>query len=220
MQKRRGGSFLNPDKHIEHFLATYDKKTKTEKIGTEGGLEVFQEEKMKTLKELKKELQENQTQALPTVREETSKLLKEAVLEKLSTMFLPEFLNRLDDIIIFQPLQPNELRKICDIMVNQVINRVKEKGIDLTVDNRVKVKLTREGYNPMFGARPLRRLVTKYIEDIVSETLLTHSKGPKGENLKLRILLDDDDKIITNKILEERNQKKVNLVGINLIKKA
>jgi ATP-dependent Clp protease ATP-binding subunit ClpA len=86
-------------------------------------------------------------------------------------MFLPEFLNRLDDII-FQPLKPEELRKICDIMVREVADRVKPKQIILSVDDKVKAKLTREGYNPLFGARPLRRLVTKYIEDLISENLL------------------------------------------------
>jgi ATP-dependent Clp protease ATP-binding subunit ClpA len=86
-------------------------------------------------------------------------------------MFLPEFLNRLDDIIIFQPLKPEELRKICDIMVREVADRVKPKQIILSVDDKVKAKLTREGYNPLFEL-PLRRLVTKYIEDLISENLL------------------------------------------------
>ena len=56
-------------------------------------------------------------------------------------MFLPEFLNRLDDIIVFQPLKPEELRKICDIMVKDVSERIKSKQIILNVDDKVKVKL-------------------------------------------------------------------------------
>jgi ATP-dependent Clp protease ATP-binding subunit ClpA len=99
-------------------------------------------------------------------------------------MFLPEFLNRLDDIIIFQPLKPEELRKICDIMVREVADRVKPKQIILSVDDKVKAKLTREGYNPLFGARPLRRLVTKYIEDLISENLLKILLQNKQEQLK------------------------------------
>ena len=98
-----------------------------------------------------------------TLNNQTISNLKGAVLERLSTMFLPEFLNRLDDIIIFQPLRPEELRKICDIMIREVSERVKPKQIILVVDDKVKSKLTREGYNPLFGARPLRRLVTKYV---------------------------------------------------------
>jgi len=126
---------------------------------------------------------------------ESASNLKGAVLERLSTMFLPEFLNRLDDIIVFQPLKPEELRKICDIMVKEVAKRVEPKQIILTVDDKVKAKLSREGYNPIFGARPLRRLVTKYVEDLISENIL---KNPMVNN-KLRtikIQLDEDDQIV------------------------
>lgn len=120
--------------------------------------------------------------------------LKNAVLERLSTMFLPEFLNRLDDIIIFRPLRPEELRKICDIMVKEIMERVKKKQIFLSVDEKVKTKLTREGYNPLFGARPLRRLVTKYIEDLISETVLKNPTTKKTRTI--RIILDENEKVI------------------------
>jgi ATP-dependent Clp protease ATP-binding subunit ClpC len=112
-------------------------------------------------------------------------------------MFLPEFLNRLDDIIIFQPLKPEELRKICDIMVRDVSERVKSKQIILNVDDKVKSKLTREGYNPLFGARPLRRLVTKYIEDLISENLLKNPLTNKARTLK--IVLNEDDQVVVKK---------------------
>jgi ATP-dependent Clp protease ATP-binding subunit ClpA len=131
------------------------------------------------------------------VDKQTNLNLKGAVLERLSTMFLPEFLNRLDDIIIFQPLKPEELRKICDIMVRDVSERVKPKQIFLSVDDRVKTKLTREGYNPLFGARPLRRLVTKYIEDLISENLL---KNPIGKQSRIiKIILNEDDQVVVKK---------------------
>ena len=128
------------------------------------------------------------------IRDRTLSTLKDAVLERLSTMFLPEFLNRLDDIIIFQPLRPEELRKICDIMVKEVTNRVKSKQILLTVDDKVKLKLTREGYNPMFGARPLRRLVTKYIEDLISETMLKTSSTKKMRVIKIQ--LNENEQVV------------------------
>lgn len=126
--------------------------------------------------------------------EETLSNLKGAVLERLSTMFLPEFLNRLDDIIVFQPLKPEELRKICDIMVQEVAKRVETKQVVLTVDDNVKLKLSREGYNPAFGARPLRRLVTKYVEDLISENLLKIPSTKKSRNI--RIQLDENDQIL------------------------
>jgi ATP-dependent Clp protease ATP-binding subunit ClpA len=121
-------------------------------------------------------------------------VLKGAVLERLSTMFLPEFLNRLDDIIVFEPLKPEELRKICDLMVKSVTERVKAKEIDVHVEENVKRKLTREGYNPSFGARPLRRLVTKYIEDLISEYIL---KNPiKSKKSSVRIHLNEEDQVV------------------------
>jgi ATP-dependent Clp protease ATP-binding subunit ClpA len=83
-------------------------------------------------------------------------------------------------ILLFQPLKPEELRKICDIMVREVADRVKPKQIILSVDDKVKAKLTREGYNPLFGARPLRRLVTKY--NLISENLLKKSYCKTSKN--------------------------------------
>jgi ATP-dependent Clp protease ATP-binding subunit ClpA len=129
--------------------------------------------------------------------EEVSNNLKGAVLDRLSTLFLPEFLNRLDDIIIFQPLSPEEIRKICDIMVKELVERVKTKEIFLTVDDNVKAKLSREGYNPLFGARPLRRLITKYIEDLISENMLKIPVTKRGREIK--VILNENDKVVIKK---------------------
>jgi len=119
----------------------------------------------------KKNSEENLNGLIP----DSNKKLKDAVFEQLSAVFLPEFLNRLDDIIVFKPLTPAELRQICNIMVVQVAKRLRERNYLLFVDEEVKDKLTYEGYNPFFGARPLRRLITKYIEDVISETILAVS---------------------------------------------
>lgn len=136
-----------------------------------------------------------------TTEQEALQNLKSVVLERLSTMFLPEFLNRLDDIIVFQPLKPEELRKICDIMIKEVAERVASKKILLQVDEKVKAKLTREGYNPMFGARPLRRLVTKHIEDLISEDLLQNPMGKKARVLKIYLNEQDQIRVKENKIV-------------------
>ena len=116
------------------------------------------------------------------------------MLERLSGLFLPEFLNRLDDIIVFQPLKPEELRKICNLMVAEVSERIKPKKIYLKVDEKVKAKLSREGYNPLFGARPLRRLITKYIEDLITDNILKVPVPVKGRNVF--ITLNEEDQII------------------------
>ncbi len=79
-------------------------------------------------------------------------------------------------------------------MLNEVTERLKLKQVILKVDDKVKNKLTREGYNPVFGARPLRRLVTKYVEDLISETLLK-SKSTNSTK-KISIFLDDEDQVI------------------------
>jgi ATP-dependent Clp protease ATP-binding subunit ClpA len=156
------------------------------------------EKSFRNLKEyelLEKDLQKaTKKEADSNTEQQTLKDLKGAVLERLSTMFLPEFLNRLDDIIVFQPLKPEELRKICDIMIKDVAERVKSKQILLTVDEKVKLKLTREGYNPLFGARPLRRLVTKYVEDLISEDLLKNPLAKKPRVVK--VLLNEHDQVI------------------------
>ena len=142
---------------------------------------------------LEKEIVGATRQDMMTEKEKKQSKLKSSVLERLSTMFLPEFLNRLDDIIIFQPLKPEELRKICDIMVREVADRVQEKNIILQVDDTVKAKLTREGYNPLFGARPLRRLVTKFIEDLISDTILNNPVSDKTRTVKIQ--LNENDQV-------------------------
>lgn len=161
-------------------------------------LQVEFEKSFRNLKEyelLEKDLQKTSKKSQESSPEQqTLKDLKSAVLERLSTMFLPEFLNRLDDIIVFQPLKPEELRKICDIMIKDVAERVKSKQILLQVDDKVKMKLTREGYNPMFGARPLRRLVTKYIEDLISEDLLKNPLTKKARIVKIH--LNEYDQVV------------------------
>jgi ATP-dependent Clp protease ATP-binding subunit ClpA len=139
----------------------------------------------------------NPTQKGKIKEKEKNNNLKSAVLERLSTMFLPEFLNRLDDIIVFQPLRPEELRKICDLMIKDVTERVKLRQINLFVEDKVKTKLTREGYNPSFGARPLRRLVTKYIEDLISEDILNNTNTKKSRIVNIK--LNEADQIIVEK---------------------
>jgi len=160
---------------------------------------------VKDYKFLEKEFRKSNN--LPVQKEndtEIVKNLKDVVLKKLSNLFLPEFLNRLDDIIIFKPLRPEELRKICEIMINEISKRVISKKINLIVDENVKLKLSRDGYNPAFGARPLRRLITKNVEDLISEYLLEQMSNPNtatnNKTRDLRISLDENDKIIINNI--------------------
>jgi ATP-dependent Clp protease ATP-binding subunit ClpA len=166
-------------------------------------LKIEFEKSFRNLKEydfLEKEIKKAGGSKEKTSDKEASNNLKSAVLEKLSTLFLPEFLNRLDDIIVFQPLRQEELRKICDIMIKQVSTRIQSKQISLLVDDNVRVKLSRDGYNPVFGARPLRRLITKYVEDLISENILKTPLTKKGR--EIRIILDENDQIVIKQTKE------------------
>lgn len=139
-----------------------------------------------TKEELKQQKEENK-------KKENAKF-KDAVFDALRSLFLPEFLNRLDDIIIFRPLGVEDLRRICDIMIEELRIRVQEKNVILTVSDSVRDKLSREGYNPFFGARPLRRLITKNIEDLVSDTMLVSTFDQNGE-VKMHVIIDAEENI-------------------------
>lgn len=93
--------------------------------------------------------------------------------EELKQYFRPEFLNRVDEIIVFRQLIKDEVKQIADILLREVFDRLAEQGISLTVTDRFKDRLTEEGYNPEFGARPLRRAITRLLEDCLTEEILS-----------------------------------------------
>jgi ATP-dependent Clp protease ATP-binding subunit ClpC len=93
--------------------------------------------------------------------------------EELKAYFRPEFLNRLDEIIVFRQLTKNEVKQISSILLNEVFSRLKEQGITLAVTERFKDRLVEEGYDPSYGARPLRRAITRLLEDCLSEEILS-----------------------------------------------
>jgi ATP-dependent Clp protease ATP-binding subunit ClpC len=98
--------------------------------------------------------------------------------EELKNYFKPEFLNRLDEIIIFSQLTKDDVGQIADIMIKQLTNRVLEQGIKLQVTQRVKERLTDEGFNPVYGARPLRRAVMRLLEDNLAGEFLSEDLKP------------------------------------------
>jgi len=106
-------------------------------------------------------------------REESSyNRIKTLVNEELKNYFRPEFLNRLDEIIVFRQLTKLEVKQIADIMLNEVFNRMEEKGMHLSVTERFKDRLVDEGYSPSYGARPLRRAIMRLLEDCLAERIL------------------------------------------------
>ncbi len=104
---------------------------------------------------------------------EREKRISTLINDELKKVFKPEFLNRVDDIIIFVSLKKDEIRKIAERMLSEVSKRLEEKNINVTFSNSVFEKLSEKGYDPVYGARPLRRAVTSDIEDLLSEKYLS-----------------------------------------------
>merc|ERR1712228_161667 len=99
--------------------------------------------------------------------------IKTLVNEELKLYFKPEFLNRLDEIIVFRQLNKMEVKKIADIMLKDVVGRANEKQIKLEVTEKFKDRVVDEGFNPSFGARPLRRAIIRLVEDPLAEKILS-----------------------------------------------
>jgi ATP-dependent Clp protease ATP-binding subunit ClpC len=110
----------------------------------------------------------------PELFERVTKLVN----DELKNFFRPEFLNRIDEIIVFNHLTRMDIWEICDLMIKAVQKRLKEKGINLIVDLSVQAFLTDEGYDPIYGARPLRRAIMKYLEDTLAEQCLAKTLYP------------------------------------------
>jgi len=110
--------------------------------------------------------------------------MKENIMEELKLSFRPEFLNRIDDIIVFHSLEQEDLYKIVELMLEVVKERLKELEINISFDEETKKQLAKAGLNTTYGARPLRREITKLVEDKISEEIL---KGSiiKGDNVSV-----------------------------------
>jgi ATP-dependent Clp protease ATP-binding subunit ClpC len=99
--------------------------------------------------------------------------VRSLVNEELKQYFRPEFLNRLDEIIVFRQLTRNEVKQIADLMLQEVSARLAEQGIILEVTERFKDRVVAEGYSPSYGARPLRRAIMRLLEDAIAEAILS-----------------------------------------------
>jgi len=118
----------------------------------------------------------------PELFERVSRLVN----EELKNFFRPEFLNRIDEIIVFNHLTRIDIWEICELQIKKVQKRLKEKGINLIVDLAVQAFLTDEGYDPIYGARPLRRAIMKYLEDTLAEQCLSKTLYPNTKIIVTR----------------------------------
>ena len=134
------------------------------------------------------------------VEQDRYEKLKDTVMEEMKKAFRPEFLNRVDDIIVFAHLNKDEVRKIADIMLNDLIKRIKEQELTMEVTDEVKDYLAKDGYSENYGARPLRRLIQKKIEDPIAEEILT-GEYKHGDTIRLKL---DNDRIVFERITPEQ----------------
>lgn len=111
------------------------------------------------------------------------------ILEETKRVFKPEFLNRLDDIIVFHTLTKPDLVRIVDLEITKVTDRIRAKHIDLDLDQTAQELLIEKGYDPAYGARPMRRAVERYLEDPLAEELL---RGNVKEGDKVKVIRDGD----------------------------
>jgi ATPases with chaperone activity, ATP-binding subunit len=123
--------------------------------------------------------------------------MKENVMEELRRSFRPEFLNRIDDIIVFHQLQEEDLKQIVRLMLNTVAQRLKEQDIEIEFTDEAQEVLTKKGFDLTYGARPLRRAITKTVEDELSEEML-RGNVKKGDRIKVSV---ENGELTFNKIV-------------------
>ena len=129
-------------------------------------------------------------EAAGNITEET----KDLVMSEMKRRFKPEFLNRVDDIIMFKALDKEEIKKIIDIFIKSLANRLKDKDIDIEITDAAKEIMVREGYDPVYGARPLKRYIGNTLETMIARRMIA------GEIYNgCTIVVDgQDDNIIIN----------------------
>ena len=113
--------------------------------------------------------------------DEVYESMKSRVMEEVKKVFNPEFLNRVDEVLVFRRLTYEQLVEVVDIQVNEVVERLAEKGLHLILTQDAKEFIVQEGTDDEYGARPLRRAVQQYIEDPLAEVLLKAELEPGTE---------------------------------------
>jgi ATP-dependent Clp protease ATP-binding subunit ClpC len=113
-------------------------------------------------------------------------------------LFRPEFINRLDDLIVFHALEPVHIEKITELMLNSVSKRLDERGIHLTYSSDVIALLAKDGYDANYGARPLRRAIQRSVEDALSEEIIAGNIS-LGDDVRLYV---EDGRIAFERITE------------------
>jgi len=137
--------------------------------------------------------------------EESNSIIK----KELSKTFSPEFINRIDEVIYFNPLSQEDLLKIVDVELKKMYPRFEEIGYKITISKDLKEKIAESGYDPKYGARPLKRILQRYVEDTIAELVVT-KKIKEGSRITLSFdpkVTDDDETPIKVRIKNVANNK-------------
>ena len=118
---------------------------------------------------------------------------KKDVMAELKKEFRPEFINRIDEIIVFHKLNDDEIKQIIELMLKQVENRLKEQRINVNIDESVKELIAKQGINKSFGARPLRRTIQSLVEDSLADAILNGKDVSKEKEFELKV---EDEKVV------------------------
>ncbi len=110
--------------------------------------------------------------------------MKEQVMKEVKDIFRPEFINRVDELIVFHALEQSDIDKIAYLMLSQVADRLNKRGMHLKFEDEVVALLSKEGYDPQYGARPLRRVIQRTVEDALSEEIIAGSLA-LGDDVRL-----------------------------------
>ena len=127
--------------------------------------------------------------------------MKERVMAEVKDTFRPEFINRIDDLIVFHALEPDDIRRIAALMLGSVSRRLAQRGMQLSYGDDVIALLADEGYDANFGARPLRRTIQRSVEDALSEEIIA-GKIALGDRVELYV--EDGNRIAFRKLLPEK----------------
>lgn len=141
-----------------------------------------------------------------SVVDDKYKRMKEVVMNEMKENFKPEFINRLDEVIVFRQLNEMEITQIIDLMLTELNQRLKEQEVDLVFGPEVKQMLIKEGYNSTMGARNMRRTISKFIEDPLAEEMLTGNL-PKNTPLELKVT-DGSSKVYFEKRVDLEKKDK------------
>jgi ATP-dependent Clp protease ATP-binding subunit ClpC len=129
--------------------------------------------------------------------------MKNRIMGELKKVFRPEFLNRIDDVIVFHKLQKDEIKEIVDLLLRRIRESMADRGLQLELTEEAKDLLVEKGWDPAMGARPLRRAIQRYIEDPLADFVLRAELTP-GATIMVEKAPDEDDREVSLTVVEPK----------------